>query len=406
LPFSFFLAHLVLIEGQALYVLSDLIENSEPVYYANNVITYKSFTLANLVLTISVFIFFLIYYATPRRKGFENFKKLSKLQETFFSYTVVAAIVLIACGLLIRLLGGIKSFYYSLGRMVGGQVMFMILISIGKLPLFNKIVLNRKPSYIDWSLFLISTLMIMLNSRGMALLIILQYFVLGYYSGINNQNIFKTILKAGIISFFIIIVYGGVRDYVTPVQTFEGLMEYYFRNDSMKIFEMKDLFFRFMIGTFTGLAGILNTYITSGINYDFGIMNLHLLTHLVPYKIRMSVLYDIEKWLAEFSVSGSVVPGGYESSFIHLGFVGIFIFSIAIGVLPKLLHNQLLSIKSDRLKYGILAVYILVMLMVALWNVLFWILAELSILFLYRLILSVGIGIGRKQNTLKFGAIT
>jgi len=400
-------AHLVLVEGQALYVLYDLAQNSEPVFYASNVITFRSFTLANTVLTISVLVIYIVHHLTAGRTPLSYRAKPPEYRETLFSYVVVIGLMLVACYLLINKLGGLRRFYYSMGVMVGGQVFLMILLSIGKLPLLGKIAASRKPNCLDWLLFSVAGLLILLNSRGTAILLVMQYLLLGYFCG-RDTGTSGVFLKIAVVFFLVVIVYGGIRDFVTPRKTFEGLFEYYFTTrgpNEMKALGMGDLFFRFMIGPFAGLAGILNTYIGGGVDHDFGISNLCLLTHLIPYGIRAAVLPDIEGWLTSFfAVSGSVVPGGYEASFVHLGFAGIFILSLFLGALPGLLHKRLVCPGADRLKYAMLAVHLPNCLLVPLWFIIFWTLAELSILFLYRLILSAGMSFEHRQCTVRFAA--
>jgi len=390
----FFIAHLVLVEGQALYVLSDLMTNSEPVFYASNVITFKSFTYANIVLTISVLIIYVTYYLAMKKDIRPSSTKSTELRESLFSYVVVVGIMLAACCLLIRKLGGLGSFYYSMGVMIGGQVLLMIMLSIGKLPLFAKVASGRKPNPLDWLLFIIAGLLIMLNSRGTAVFLATQYLLLGYFCGPKNTGTGKIFLKLGIVFFIIVIVYGGIRDFVTPRGTFDGLIEHYFHSrgpDDIKALGMPDLFFRFMVGPFAGLSGILNTSTEIDVPHDYGISNLCLFTHLIPYRIRAVLLPDVEMWICSyFAVSGSVVPGGYEASFIHLGLAGIFLFALSLGVLPALFYKKLMSPGADRLKYILLSVQMLNFVLVPAWCIVFWILAELGILFLYRLILSAG----------------
>jgi len=389
-----FLAHLILVEGQAIYVLSDLATTSEPVFYADNVIRLRSFTLANMTLTASVVVVCISYYLAGKRNRLSRAAKWPPLRETFFSYIVVIGAASAACYALIQKLGGFRSFYYSMGTMVGGQVFLMIVLSLGKLPLFHKAASGMKAKGVDWLLFGVAISLIMLNSRGMAMLIILQYVVVMYFSRRTRGSMFRVLLRIGVAGFLIVMVYGGIRDFVTPRGSFEGLVEYYFVGsgaDQLRVWTMGDLFYRFMTSAFTGLAGILNTYLESGVDHDFGITNLSLFTHLVPYAIRSAVLPDLDDWITNLSsVSGSVVPGGYEIWFVHLGFPGILLFSILLGILPRWLHNQLISDGADRLRYGLLSVHVLNLLLAPLWAVMFWILADLSVLAVYRIALSAG----------------
>jgi len=389
-----FTAHLVLVEGQAIYVLSDLAATGEPVFYADNVIRLQSFTLANITLTASVVVICISYYLAGRRSPLARTSRWGEPRETLFSYIVVIGLALTAGCLLIQKLGGFGRFYYSMGVMIGGQVFLMTLLSIGKLPLFHKMVSRRSANPVDWLLFSIVALLIMWNSRGTAVFIILQYSILNYFSQGPNRNLAKVLLKAGVVVCLVVMVYGGIRDFVTPRGTFDGLAEYYFvasGADRPKVLAMGDLFYRFMISTFTGLAGILNTYVESGADHDFGITNLFLFTHLIPHSLRIAMLQDVEDWLVSFRlISGSVVLGGYESWFVHLGFPGILIFSIALGTLPRWLHNRLVSDRADRLRYGLLSVYVLNLLLAPLWTVTLWILADLCMLTIYRVALSAG----------------
>ena len=389
-----FLAHLILVEGQAIYVLSDLATSSEPVFYAGNVIRLRSFTLANIILTVSVVVICTSYYLAGKRSCLSRPAKGPPLRETLFSYIVVVGVVSAACYALIQKLGGFHSFYYSMGVMIGGQVFLMIALSFGKLPLFHKTASGTKPKGIDWLLFGVVMLLIMLNSRGTAMLTILQYVLVLYFSRRTRGSMFRVFLRIGVAGFLIVMVYGGIRDFVTPRGTFDGLAEYYFvasGADRPKVLAMGDLFYRFMTSAFTGLAGILNTYLESGVDHDFGVTNLSLFTHLVPYRLRIAVLPDLDDWIIGLSsVSGSVVPGGYEIWFLHLGFPGILVLCILLGILPQWLHDRLVSADADRLKYGILAVHVLNLLLAPLWAVAFWVLADLCVLFAYRVVLSAG----------------
>lgn len=389
-----FLAHLILVEGQALYVLSDLAETSEPVFYADNVIRLRSFTLANITLTASVIVICISYHLAGKKSRLARAAKWPELHETLFSYITVVSVMSAACYALIQKLGGFRSFYYSMGTMVGGQVLLMIAVSFGKLPLLHKTASGMKPKGMDWLLFGVAMSLIMLNSRGIALLMVLQYVVVMYFSRRTNGGTVRVFLRVAVAGFLIVMVYGAVRDFVTPRGTFEGLVDYYFvgsGTDRLKVLTMGDLFYRFMTSAFTGLAGILNTYLESGVDHDFGITNLSLLTHLVPYGLRTAVLSDLDDWIISLSrVSGSVVPGGYEIWFVHLGFPGILLFSILLGTLPQWLHGRLVAVGADRLKYGILAVHVLNLLLTPLWTMTFWLLADLCLLFTYRVVLSAG----------------
>ncbi len=379
-----FLALLIVVEPQAWFVLGAL-QAGEPAKFFDNLITFDGFSLANVVLTLSVLTTLAVYAFGRQAKVMALPAGRPGLPETRVSYIAVTLLTLAAAVLLVRLLGGVRNLTHALGIMKGGQVFFVTGIMLGKMPLLYKLAYRRPAGFRDWALYAGAVFLVLLNSRGTAVYALAQLLLVYHYC--VRRLLPRQLIAFGAAVMVMVIGYGSVRTYASLHGQFSAaaLGEYYAH------FHPVENFFHLQVGVFSGLAGIISAYLESGITYDFGVYNLLVVTHLIPNAIRSAALGDMERWLAaSYPYHGSVVPGGYEAAFAHFGFLGVFLLSIALGVLPTWLHNRLASPDRDRLQYAILSIYILNLVMGAVWLALAFAIPDLALLALYRLILVIG----------------
>lgn len=377
-----FLVLLTIVEPQAWLVLGEL-QVTDPVRFFDNWITFSGFSLTNLVLTLSILTTAAVYACGRQLRMTSLPMTKPGRSQSVASYLAVTLIVLVASVLLVRLLGGVRNLPHALGVMKAGQIFLLTGVWLGKMPLLYKVAYRRPLAFLDRGLYAGAVALIMLNSRGEALFALAQLLIVYHYCVRRVSQRQSIVFAAAVVA--IVIGYGSIRTYASLHGDYSaaGLGAFYSH------FRPFENFFHWQVGVFSGLAGIISTYLQDGITYDFGISNLLLVTHLIPNAIRGSAFGAMDAWLAaSYPYHGSVVPGGYEAAFAHLGLLGIFLLSVALGVLPTWLHNNLVSPDQDRLLYAILSIYVVSLVMGALWLALAFAVPDLAVLFVYRLILT------------------
>jgi len=382
---------LILVQFQAWYIAGDL-ETSDWVVYLNNIITREGFKLANLLVFISVVISFTVYLTLPVKRApvLHKMNVGHALREFSLPYMVVGLLVLTSAALLFHLLGGLHGVLSAPGRMVGGQTLLLTIIQLGKMPLLHKIATKRSPIILDWALMGVSMLIVMFNSRFLTIYMIVQYLVLYHYC--IREISLKQFLIFGGLATAVILGYGSLRHYTNfyTTYTLENILRYFREGTSGEGFNFIAFFYRHNVEGFSGFAGIITAYIEQrGMAHDFGLYNLSLFTQLIPYALRQAAFGDIVNTLeAIYPYHGSVVAPGYENAFAHFGFPGVVMFALLLAFLPRWMHYKLISERRDKLIYGILAPHILTLIRGTFRNVLFFGLADLCLVILYRIILT------------------
>lgn len=374
---------LVLVQGQSAYMLWDLNRNGEPVRYFSGLIYRDGFTLANLCLTVSVILIAASYLSASAVRRRPPRPRSAGLYQGVGSYIWTMAFVAAAILVIMHLWGGAGAFVvHRTDSKMGGLTVTLIVLLIGSIPLFHRIALDERPRRIDWAIYTVTFLMLMLDSRFLAILALFQLLLLKHYCGRGLRV--RGLVVGAIVGFVVLLGWGSLRDYIGYEQTMT-ISRYYFGTPSGGGFEPLDFFYRHNESGFSGLAGILTVYLRQGINFDFGASNLSLLTHLMPNAIRTSVLSGLDRYLVDvYPYHGSVVPGGYEAAFAHFGFAGLLLLSVTTGTASAWLHRRLLERGGDRLKFAVIAGYAPLLFMGDWWVVALFALGGLAVLYLYR----------------------
>ncbi len=378
----------------------------------NNWITYEGFSLACFLLTISAIVIFTIniyltaFFAKKLRKKqlALKIKKRTELEkrteagknkqlpqknvyfptQNLYSYVITSAILFFVTFSLVYLLGGIGLLTENLGTSVGGQTVLLIGLQIGKMPLFYKIVAKRKVGLWDWILFLISIFLTLINSRRLAITGILQYAVLYNYC-IAEIKISRLLIFFAL-SLLFAIGYGSLREYTNFYDSFhlDNLYEFYSSLDFFKFFFEKN------VEGFAGFGGIISEYLSRGIDFDFGLSNLKLIVQLLPNSIRSEYAGDFVNLIdSVYPYEGSVVPAGFEASFAHFSFFGIFMFSTILGFFPAFLNFKLWSNRQNRIEYMFVSLQGIVLISGQFWLFLFFSLGDLTTCLVYKLIIKM-----------------
>ncbi len=378
---------LILYQSQAWYMLPDF-EGEQTVRYFDNIISPGGFRLANVTMTASVAVISLIYLFGSGRKVIWSTDTPAGLSEPPASYLVILAVQLLAALLMSHLFGGFGNLFHALGSMQGGQVATILLLWLAKMPLFHKIAYGHRRTPLDWAMLLFSLFLILLNSRGLVLLVLFQYMFLRHYC--TRDFRYSRMVMGTLVAVFIVFVYGSLRDYINHGFDYDlETMQQFFLDPSGGLrFDVLELFFTASIGTFSGFAGIMSAWLRGPIDYDFGVTNLALFVHLLPFVVREALIPGMNEWFGDvYPYKGSIVPGGYEAAFAHFSFAGIVALSVAIGWAAVWPHRKLASGRCDRLKYGMLTVYTLHLLSNDVWIGAFYALGDVTLLAFYRFIL-------------------
>lgn len=384
---------ILLVQGQALFLLMDLSGQPEILYPGPEpkIISVTGFTMANLCVTASLVILAVSYTLTRSAPESHHLRKPQRGEiETAPSYAVVAGVVALGIAGLAMLFGGLRRLLHHPGTMVGGQTLVLILLFWGKMPLLHKTAYRRRPAWVDHGLFLLVLFFLMLNSRFLALVAIAEYAILYHYRSVSRRLGVRA-LAGSIVALAIVFVYGTLRNFADLFHTYDlRLLRLYYLLPQTHALNPLALLYEQGESAFSGFAGILSAYCAHGISYDFGASNLQLLLHLLPNTARSGVFTGLQRWVATvYPYHGSVLPGGYEAAFAHLGFIGVLLFSVVLGSLPALLHRRLTDPGADFLFYGITAANLLTLFILDWWGVAFFLLADLSVLYAYRVTLVI-----------------
>lgn len=240
--------------------------------------------------------------------------------------------------------------------------MFLLMTGLGKLPLLRKVAFCQRINWFDLAMFAFVLFLFLINSRFLAVFIVLQLAVLLNYCWREVSR--RGLLCVAFVTFLIVIVFGLYRDYTA----FYGRVEW----DMLRKFYMSrawessvlDWFYRLNVEAFAGLAGILTfTADNGGIAHDFGLSNLGVITKFIPYAIRNDPtlpFMELTNVLGSlYPYNGSVVSGGMENAYAHFGLPGVMGFGALLGYLTRWLHAKMLSPKTDKLSVVLLSVWFL-----------------------------------------------
>ncbi|MEB3217222.1 MAG: hypothetical protein VKN72_13465 [Nostocales cyanobacterium 94392] len=396
------LTMLFLVQGQAWWILEQFQnQSSQTLRHLYQYIDLDSTRLANLYAGLCVISLVITNSWIKRHKSKKSLLGKSppvKLRvndaNTFTSYILIAAWLIVFSGMLIILLGGLQAAINKPGQIVGGQTFLLIAVSVGKIPLQHKITFQQRVNKLDLLLFGITFLVTLLNSRFLSTFILAELVLLFNYC--YKQISRRWMLGGAFVLILIFVVFGFYRDNASLnvglsfSERLELLSDRFNDDDESPL----DWIYRTNVEGFVGLAGIL-TYESAegGIIHDFGLSNLLLFMQLLPNAIRnnsdlVAPLFDFIKSL--YPYSGSVVPPGLEAIYVHFGLPGILFLGVLLGYLMNLLHEKMLDPNEDRLGVALLSSQSINIVRTTFSKVLFFCLGDLTALFLYRVIRTFG----------------
>ena len=391
------LTMLILVQGQAWWMLEQFeADNLTTMQHLYQNVSSEGFRRANLYACLSVISLAITYSLLSLRrisKRTEVFRlPLRPLQPSVHSF-LIAILVLSFALTIITISGGFESAITNPGlTLVHGLVFFLMLLWLGKLPVLNNIASGRRSNWLDAALFTLVTIVFLFNSRFLAFFILLQWWILHHYCRRETHK--KTIVATGIVFFLIFFLFGMYRHYVPQYETILPDLSFDFIVELFSFKSLLDWFYSLNIEGFAGLAGLLTHEANQGgINHDFGLSNIAALFQFIPSSLRYSENLPFGEMKDFFSslypYAGSVVPSGIENAYAHFGIIGLVGFGSLLGILMVWLHDQMLNPKADRLMIAILSVHVLQLIRGSFYLVTFFVLSEIIILSLYRLMLKV-----------------
>lgn len=398
---------LILVQGQAFWILSQFENGTSDIVHLYQYVSLESTKLANLytgLFTVTLAITYACYTWLSRSKSKKSLLlkpdivvlKIEHNNSPLPDMVILTWVVLFGI-ILVLLLGGLQATIDNPGNSVGGQTVLLIAVSLGKIPLLNKLALKQRPKILDILIFGFTFLLTLINSRFLATFMLVQVMLIFNYC--CKQIPRRWMITSSFIFIFIFIIYGLYRDNSVTnygLDLFERLKGVSNRFDVGEESAI-DWFYRTNVEGFVGLAGIL-TYENQvgGIKHDFGISNLTIFVQLIPNAIRndqylVAPLANFLQYLYPYpKAKGSVVSPGLETAYAHFGLFGIIFLGFSLGYLAYFLHRMMLEQKQDRLLLGLLSIQSVNIVRTMLSNVLFFGLADWIILLVYRIILNLG----------------
>jgi len=382
---------LVLVHGQAWWLFNKFETHQTLIIrHLTQYISLAGARLANIYVGLFTFYLWGTYILVSRRKPppiATRSPMLTQLVANNVSYLLAYSWTLTAGLLLLSLLGGPSKAFTEPGQAVAGQTVLLVALSLGKLPFMRKIATQAKINFLDMALLAITIGLTLINSRFLTAFIVLQIAILLNYCWREVSRILLFGVATAMI--FIFIVYGIYRDTVLNMSDLVT-----FVTSTQGLSSLGDWFWGTNVEGFVGLAGILSYEMQQqGISHDAGLSTLTLFTQLIPNGLRNDptlIIAPIAQTLGSlYPYSGSVVPPGLEQIYAHYGLFGIIGLGILLGYLMHWLHFQMLNPKADRLMIALTSVQSLNFIRGTLRNVFFFGLADMSMLWFYRVMMSI-----------------
>lgn len=395
---------LILVSGQAWWMLWKFEDSGENgMMHLYQFISLSAARLANLYVGLSVLFFGIIYLLNDKTRVVNDKKRVGDTAYTvsyrIISYRAYMFIYLFVFIIIISLTnsaGGADKSFSTLGlNMSYGVTMYLILLSLGKFPLFYKIISKNKIGSADVVLFFIVIFFTLINARLNVILILLQFIILQNY--FHREVSRKALLLAPVIAYLILIVYGLYREFLSRLggESFSEEQLYYFISDFTDFKIILDWFYGMNVEGFVGLAGVI-TYdeVGAGISHDFGLSNLAFLTQFIPGSLRTDESLPFYK-ISEFIRSiypyqnGSVIKSGLEIAYCNFSVIGVVLFGGLLGYFTQFFHRLIIKLDSNNLNIAIISVQTLNLIRGTVSNALFFGISDLFMLFFYRQLLSI-----------------
>jgi hypothetical protein len=388
---------LILVSGQAWWVLNRLYNDElAGMMHLYQYVSISGARTANFYVGLSVLAFMFCYVIKDRRRSVIENTPQDNAKYAFIkskTYTYIYMFVISVAILLTESAGGFYASITNPGLNFSyGVTMYLILLSIGKLPILQKIAYNKKINLVDVILIVIVLFFTIINARMNALLIILQLIILLNYCRLEFSR--RLLLLVPLFAFSILIIFGIYREFSSRGGFVTGELDSSFFMDYLDITTVIDWFYGFNVEGFVGLAGLLSheEYTGRGIDHDFGLSNFVFITQFIPGALRTDQSLPLFHF-SEFMRSiypykdGSVIPPGLEIAYSNYGLWGVILLGGFLGYLSQFLHI-VMSKRKHRLIYALVSVQSLNLIRGTFSNAIFFALSEIFMYFLYKLIKS------------------
>jgi hypothetical protein len=259
-----------------------------------------------------------------------------------------------------------------------GLTMFLLIASVGKVPALYRLSTGLRPTVREFVLFAATTALVLLNSRFLAVFLLLQLTLTANYC---RRELSRLVLFGALAAVFsVLIVFGLYRDELAKQQSGYANPEDYVER---RLDSITNWFYRANIEGFAGFAGLLSVEDRDGLTHDFGVSELRVLTQFVPYSIRTDPALPfagIATYLQGlYPYSGSVVTPGMENAYAHFGMPGVLGLGGLLGWLATWLHVSMSSPRTNRLIVGLVSVHALQLIRGSFFNTLFFGISEVLV---------------------------
>lgn len=385
---------IVLVLGQDWWVLAQL-QTSSYVQQLFHLITLDGARLANLYLALATAAFTVAYVLNRNGATVTSSVVAGESQASRpIPYILATLWTLGASALVLVTSGGLAHAVSHPGELVAGQAGALMALTLGKLPLLDAVASRRQLRLPEAALFLLVLSLTVLNSRFLAVFLLVQLAVVWNYRRKELSPARLLPLAAGVV--LILIVFGVYRDMVSyfPAGTpLDALTIETFLTQRAAT-GLTGWFYAWNVEGFTGLAGILTFTLHNGsLAHDFGLSILSFPLHLIPNGLRVAPslpFMDISRALQQaYPYRQSIVAPGFELAYGGFGLPGVLALGGLLGWLCRHGHRAAQSARGDPLLACLLSVQLLQMVRGTFVTVLVFGIAEIVTLRLYRAMAAV-----------------
>lgn len=347
---------LFLVTGQAFQIQGDLI-TEHTVNYLFNFISDVGFEEALwYVFGVSSVMLALALISPGYRRRLES-KHLYSFAPTRGFYLLLFLFLCLVSFVLIFFVVGVSDFLHSSrpGFQTGSTI-FLVLLSLGLMPMLYKIIYKNRIGRGDIACFLISFVITGLMGRlsaGFYLLMILLvlYYERGWADQPLTPRLVARILSFGIVAVLVFVAYGAIRGAQAFVSgtSFGAIVDYLREHPEKSVLSLQ-WNYRFDIEGMSGIAGAFTQTLSdpNSVHHDDGAS--WMLQGLVQWwpgvlKSYANGITDLSQSLNWYPYS--IVATGVESFFMSFGWLGILVFPAATYLIgwqfPLWVHRNRLS---------------------------------------------------------------
>lgn len=390
---------LVMVQGQAWWILSRLASASY-VVHLSQLVTRDGARLANCYLALAMTCFAIARWLAQRlarsRRSAAAAVPVARVTSVAGSvaarvpYMFVAAVTVAAGAVTIFLAGGLKQALSTPGQLIAGASVFLVLAGMGKVPVLSRLSEGVRPTGPAIVLLFLALAVTLVNSRFLTLFIIIQIVVTAHYCRRPVRR--RALGIFGVAAVIVMLGFGLYRDFGVvsagdPSQSSPS--SFVSKRLSSGVV---DWFYSLNVEDFAGFAGILTyeSHSPAGIAHDYGISTLGFIPHLLPNTVRNDPALPF-KGAADFvegayPYRGSVVPGGFEIAYAGFGLLGVLAFGSALGFASIWMDVAVRKRQAagDALVFCVVSVAVLQMIRGTFASSIFFALADVAVVFLYR----------------------